>query len=886
MLCLRPLILLALAGAAIGCGHGKGARAPADKLAYAEERCAEGVGGACDFAGIKHFEGECYPEALELFESGCRHGAGNACANAAVIWRDGLAGARDAARATELAATGCELDSGRACEIAGTRYERGDGVQKDLKRSVALFERGCQLRSVDACYALGVAYAWGRGVPADQTRAINLYRTACDAGVASACKDLAGRYQSGRGVPRDLEVAETFGRLACDGESPTGCWILSSVRAARGAPHEEVRGLQDKACRLENTLGCQAVLARDDQGLDTQLVEHARQVMAERRDALRLSCDRGIGSACQHLGAQMLSEADTDHRSVLASFERGCELGWRSSCWRVGWYLGAVQPPEVRRIIPLDEARALDFATRGCDGGDSYSCVYRAQLGLGTLPLSQLRAALEKACELDAASCWRVSSWRRHGVGGPAVDAPTDRALERSCDADDHEGCRGLQQAFVKSGAEGLHADVAGYLERLRKRCAADDALACELVMDAEASGWGGAADPAAAIRAAAQRCSEGDAIACGDVGVRFERGSGVERDLERSRQAYERACEVGERALACDNLASWLRRYDRSAEGRTRAMALATEGCRKGRAHACFQLQALLDDGRSPAPDAAAVRTALEAGCATYRNDPCLRLAVARRDGVGGPQDLENARIELREQCVAHGKACAALGLLYERHSALVTFGAPAAEAYSLGCALQDEESCARLQLLRFEGDREQLGAAVNRCLMKHEHCRPLIGSARHPRISEEEGLAALGAACVSGRSCNDVAFVLTRHGYAAEALPFARQSLELEHAQPVRHAPHTLATALLELGRFDEARAVLEEALERTPTDRPCLELLHDVEVYGVAVERSLTRERVHVSTRDAAALERPFAAALRRRGALRETPARLSARPLRAM
>lgn len=153
--------------------------------------------------------------------------------------------------------------------------------------------------------------------------------------------------------------------------------------------------------------------------------------------------------------------------------------------------------------------------------------------------------------------------------------------------------------------------------------------------------------------------CLTGDAGACSALGVAYEVGVGVPRDLRAAATAFERACAL-ENPRGCANLA-------------------------------LLQLALHPDDAAVVAQS----RATLAASCEDADRFACARLGRMARDGLGGAKDLVGA-IVLFERGCASGEASACEDL-----ASLVGVTSPerAMELHAVACTAGDAQACAALR-------------------------------------------------------------------------------------------------------------------------------------------------------------------------------------------
>lgn len=126
-----------------------------------------------------------------------------------------------------------------------------------------------------------------------------------------------------------------------------------------------------------------------------------------------------------------------------------------------------------------------------------------------------------------------------------------------------------------------------------RKACDARDADGCTALGLAYQSGAGVSKDLKQAATAFAIGCQAGTNDACNEMGLAFQRGAGVARDLERARNLFGNACGrfYSGHTGACSNLGRY---YEERGEAGdlARAAALYRMACEKARdTDACLRL-------------------------------------------------------------------------------------------------------------------------------------------------------------------------------------------------------------------------------------------------------------------------------------------------------
>jgi len=240
-----------------------------------------------------------------------------------------------------------------------------------------------------------------------------------------------------------------------------------------------------------------------------------------------------------------------------------------------------------------------------------------------------------RASPKDALACYRVGKYHQHGIGGvmkTISGVPTKSArsagvfYELACWKDPFDRSKGVAQAAACAQLGGLYFDDALHIPNRNERERNGEKLHITL---------GNTYFQAA--------CDGGDWVGCSNLANSYRRGRGVDVDLQRAAQLYERGCQNGLHALPClrqrqiDNqnlidsgALSWgqmrdddirikrnrcfgigdgracfaaaaLLRYTISSENRDmdEVMRLFTHGCENKSVEACYTLGVLHEEGR-----------------------------------------------------------------------------------------------------------------------------------------------------------------------------------------------------------------------------------------------------------------------------------------------
>lgn len=289
------------------------------------------------------------------------------------------------------------------------------------------------------------------------------------------------------------------------------CFVLLAVAGVSGGAgcSSERR---HPSCR--EFVDCKSACESGQRDTCARYASMLRQVATTREELDRATaiatkaCDAGAGSACGVLATwgPAAGQAEAEKRAA-ARYEAECNEGFTESC--------SVLASRLRRGggIAKDERRAAELEGRAT-------------------------AAFRKGCEAGRADDCRHLAGHLEHRGDEAV-----AALAKACSLGGMESC--TLAALVHKGDPRVP-------EWLRKPCAGDDALACELL--AERAQKQGVAAPPEGERTLAllsARCERSDIDACERAARFLDEGTIVRPDRERARKLVERARTLHEARCA-----------------------------------------------------------------------------------------------------------------------------------------------------------------------------------------------------------------------------------------------------------------------------------------------------------------------------------------------
>ncbi len=199
---------------------------------------------------------------------------------------------------------------------------------------------------------------------------------------------------------------------------------------------------------------------------------------------------------------------------------------------------------------------------------------------------------------------------------------------------------------------------------------------------------------------------------ACHNLGVIFERGSGIPVDLERAREFYGRACRLGN-GKSCYNLGKTVTLLKEE----TLALKYLEKGCQLGVSKSCNDMGALLERLPPARRDWKRVERAYERACSSGEPLGCYNLGRLYSIKKTPLFSLQRAEEMLRKSCSQKiGLGCYHVALLYTSGIAGRLPDYQRARAYfSRACELGVPQGCNNLAVLfhRGLGGFQSLGRA-----------------------------------------------------------------------------------------------------------------------------------------------------------------------------
>lgn len=301
----------------------------------------------------------------------------------------------------------------------------------------------------------------------------------------------------------DFAACET----ACNDGRAWACYELGTLYAeGRGVAKNppKAAALYEEACKSGSANAC------------FQL-EKNEEMLA----AFEAECHAGWASSCFGLArsleqgeenAQDPAKASGLYERVRSHWQARCEAGNAKACGSLGlMYSQGIS-------VPADKARGLELRARACELGRAIACSLGGYQAKEEGDRERARSLLTRACELDYVSaCDIAAELTEDGDAKLALYQRRADLYGALCERDHVRAC------WI---AANIHVDKASFLPR--------DEDEARRYKDRE-------------IGLREIGCEQGAADDCASLGLTFEMGKLVERDIVRAQELYARACELGD---------------------------------------------------------------------------------------------------------------------------------------------------------------------------------------------------------------------------------------------------------------------------------------------------------------------------------------------------
>jgi TPR repeat protein len=182
--------------------------------------------------------------------------------------------------------------------------------------------------------------------------------------------------------------------------------------------------------------------------------------------------------------------------------------------------------------------------------------------------------------------------------------------------------------------------------------------------------------------------CDDGSVIACNNLGVLYETGADVPKDLAQAVALYKKACDASG-VVGCANLGVLYSDGKGVEKNPARAVALFKQACDAGNAPGCLNLAASYAGGDGVPKDLARAATLYEKACQSGVPKACQGLARQHLFGEGVTKDPAKAFGLMGQACDGGlASSCWMLGLAYRQGDADERNPVKAARLFRQACS------------------------------------------------------------------------------------------------------------------------------------------------------------------------------------------------------
>jgi TPR repeat protein len=387
----------------------------------------------------------------------------------------------------------------------GSAYLDGRETGVDTHAGAMWIERAANNGNRDAQFLLGYLCAEGIGLPKDLRQAADWYESAAEQWHPVAQNNLGVAYRDGLGVEQNYDTALLWLRRAADQDLPEANLNLGSMyENGRGVPRDETRASEFYRRGAVRDNARAAVLL-------AELFDEGRGVTRDSNEALKWY---GVAAAAGD------EEAELQINRIL-----------------------------TEKLEPEAELSPFELALRSAEQGSP-----RAQLALGfkyehgqgvARDIDQALRWYEKAASQGSSEAdLRIARIMASDADHRDRPTPFEVTLE-AAEAGDPEAQRAL--AFKYEHGLGIEEDPEAAIEWYRKAAEQGNTEAL-LWLSAYAAASGEPAGQPSSFERAKREARNGSPESQFALGLHYEEGRGVDRDLEEALRLYEKAASQGYR--------------------------------------------------------------------------------------------------------------------------------------------------------------------------------------------------------------------------------------------------------------------------------------------------------------------------------------------------
>jgi hypothetical protein len=254
----------------------------------------------------------------------------------------------------------------------------------------------------------------------------------------------------------------------------------------------------------------------------------------------------------------------------------------------------------------------------------------------------------KKQCQQgNAPSCTRLGLMSERGEGVGKDPAKAAALYDKACAGDDVPACSRLGEMLI--AGTGLAPDEKRAMTLLHKACTAGWAKACTTQMAFLMKKHAG--DTTQIVPLVDRGCDGGDGDSCATLGLIYQQGLGVAKDVERGAFFLKRGCRAGSK-FGCVSLGAAYEAGLGVKKDAGRAAELFTMACEAKDSSACDHEAKLYFLGDGVTKDNAKGIELLGRACDLGNAGSCLVLGLRYEQGTGVAQDKAKGAKLLKRAC------------------------------------------------------------------------------------------------------------------------------------------------------------------------------------------------------------------------------------------
>ncbi|HTJ44649.1 MAG TPA: tetratricopeptide repeat protein [Kofleriaceae bacterium] len=573
-------------------------------------------------------------------------------------------------------ATGQTWDANLGKCVAQPQRNCQRGYTWNPSKGACVKKKEARKASPEELFYAAIDQLEGKAKGSSAAKGAALLDQACSQKLAAACTVLGFVYLNGRGVPADPKRSLDAYKQGCELGDDDGCIGAADVHS-RGllgqVDHASAIPYLDKACTHGSGRACVLLAEKYEGALGTSKNDDkAARLYEQAYDALQSQCP-GDSTACFQLGNLYTNGKGTrvDEKKAFDAYSSGCDGGSGDACYELAraYFNG--------NGVAQDQPQAIAVLGRACKQYDNalacHDAVVTAEDMKDVMTPDDMFALATRACELDARQCEVLG----HLYGtGTAVKEDQDTAAHwylTSCNAGSALSCNAM--GYRTANGSGTVKDGATAVQFWDRACQGDHADGCVQAGKSYDAGEIVPADHSRAFEYFRLGCVRGGGEACawaGDLLAAGTDGTGHKKP-DQALGYYDESCKDGW-VTACSVAGDYYRDGAGTHVDPRKAIERYTRGCEGVEGDlapsACESLGRLKYLGQGTPKDVGDALVAFARACRYGRGSTCYYLDGLAKEGQYGDDAKQLVTSTLEDACSAQEPvedACVALSGILE---------------------------------------------------------------------------------------------------------------------------------------------------------------------------------------------------------------------------